>query len=95
MRRHCGREETGISDFDGLTVRKCSLHVSQDSSVGIATGYGLDDGSFIPGRGKILFSAASTPVAGPTQHPIQWVPWDHFLRTKRPGCEADCSTPFS
>jgi hypothetical protein len=49
----------------------CPFH----SSVGIATGYGLDGRVSIPGRGKIfLFSIASRPALGPTQPPIQWVP---------------------
>jgi hypothetical protein len=37
-----------------------------------------------------LFIAASRPVLGPTQTPIQWVSW-----VKRPGREADHSLPSS
>jgi hypothetical protein len=41
--------------------------VSRDSSLGIATGYELDDRGSIPGRGKIfLFSIAYRPALGPT-----------------------------
>jgi hypothetical protein len=51
---------------------------SRDSSVGIATGYGLDDqgsGSPSPGRVKnFLFSISSRPALGSTQPPIKWVP---------------------
>jgi hypothetical protein len=45
-----------------------------DSSVGIATGYELDDRGSNPGRGKIfVLSTTSRPALGPTQPPIQWV----------------------
>jgi hypothetical protein len=50
---------------------------SQDSSVGMATGYGLDDRviwvRFLEGTGNFLFATASRPALGPTQPPIQWV----------------------
>jgi hypothetical protein len=38
-------------------------------------GYGLDDQSLIPGRGRdfFLFGTISRPALGPTQPPIQWV----------------------
>jgi hypothetical protein len=50
-----------------------------DSSVGIATGYGLDDqggggGSSRPGRGKKFhFAISSRPALGFTQPPIKCV----------------------
>ena len=44
-----------------------------DSSVGIATGYGLD-GPGIESRWWRDFSRLSRPVLGPTQSPVQWVP---------------------
>jgi hypothetical protein len=52
--------------------------MSRDSSVGIATGNGLDhqrgDGSS-PGRVKnVHFSISSRPALGSTQPPIKWVP---------------------
>jgi hypothetical protein len=57
----------------------------RDSSVGIATSYGLD------GRGKIcLFTIVSRPALGPTQPPIQWI-----LGVKRSGREAGHSSPSS
>jgi hypothetical protein len=35
-------------------------HFKNDSSVGIAKGYGLDGGSSIPGRGKSFFLFSTT-----------------------------------
>jgi hypothetical protein len=55
----------------------------RDSSVGTATGYGLDDhgggggggGGSSPGRVKNFhFSISSRPALGYTQPPIKWVP---------------------
>jgi hypothetical protein len=69
---------------------------SQDSSVGIAMGYGLDSRGSIPGRCKIFFfSTVSTLALGPTQPPIQWVPGVLSLGVKRLGREADHSPPSS
>jgi hypothetical protein len=69
---------------------------SRDSSVGIATGLGLDDRGSIPSRGKIfLISTASRPALGPTQSPIQWILGAISLGEKRPGSEADYSFPSS
>ena len=45
----------------------------RDSSVGIATRYGLD-GPGIESRWGRDFPHPSTPALGPTQPPIQWVP---------------------
>jgi hypothetical protein len=48
---------------------------SPDSSVGIATRYGLNGQGSIPGMGKVLpSSTASTQALRPTQPPIQWAP---------------------
>jgi hypothetical protein len=49
------------------------MEVGQDSSIGIATRYGLDVPGieFRWGRG---FPHPSRPALGPTQTPIQWVP---------------------
>jgi hypothetical protein len=69
---------------------------SRDSSVGIATGYGLDGWVSIPSRGNIFpFSTVSRQDLGPTQPPIQWVAMDIFPGVKRPGREADHSPPRS
>jgi hypothetical protein len=50
-----------------------TLHGGRDSSVGIATRYGLD-GPAIQSRWGRDFSQPSKPALGPTQPPIQWVP---------------------
>jgi hypothetical protein len=54
------------------------IHVTcRDSWVGIATGYGLEDGGvgirFPKGSKIFLFSTSATPALGPTQSPIQCV----------------------
>jgi hypothetical protein len=58
--------------------RTCQWVRSRDSSVSIATGYGLDDqggGSSSPDRVKNFhFSISSRPSLGSTQPPIKWVP---------------------
>jgi hypothetical protein len=43
----------------------------------------------------LLFSTASRPTLGATQTPIQWVPWAFLQGVKRPGREADHSSPSS
>jgi hypothetical protein len=72
---------------------------SLDSSVGIATSYGLDDRgdrSSRPGRVKnFLFSKSSRLALGSTQPPIQWVPGALSPWVKRPGREADHSPATS
>jgi hypothetical protein len=49
------------------------LGAGRDSSVGIATRYGLD-GPGIESRCGRDFPHQSRPALGPTQPPIQWVP---------------------
>jgi hypothetical protein len=55
------------------------VHKNRNSSVSIATGYGLDDrgsGGFDSRRGLgiFLFFTASRPDLRPTQPPNQWLP---------------------
>jgi hypothetical protein len=45
--------------------------------------------------GIFLFTTASRTDLGPTQPPIQWVPWALSLGVKRPKHEADHSPPSS
>jgi hypothetical protein len=70
--------------------------MSRDSSVSIATGYGMDDregGSLGPGRVRnVIYSTLSRPVLGPTLPPIQWVPGT--LSTGVIAVEA-CSCPLT
>jgi hypothetical protein len=86
---------------------KCAIHNkivlllgtlrSRDSSVGIATGYGLDDRTVevrIP-VGSRIFSTMSRPALGSTQPPFEWVPGALSPEVKRQGREADHSTPAS
>jgi hypothetical protein len=64
-----------------------------DSSVGIATGYGLD-GSGIEYRWGRAFPHMSRPALESTQPPVQWVP--SLSRSKeRPGRDTDPSPPSS
>jgi hypothetical protein len=67
--------------------------VSLDSSVGIATGYGLNDqgaGVRVPVGSTIFTSPYRPDQLGSTQPPIKWVPG-----VKRQGREADHSPATS
>jgi hypothetical protein len=44
-----------------IVMDRCARRKSRDSSVGIATGYGLDDRSSIPGEGWKFFSSTLCP----------------------------------
>jgi hypothetical protein len=66
------------------------IYVSRDSSVGIATGYGLDDRG-VGVESKFFFSPHRPDrLWGLLKSPIQWVPG-----VKRPGREADHSAQTS
>jgi hypothetical protein len=74
--------ETVVDDFQTL---------SHDSSVGIATDYGLNGVLGFDSRQGLwsfLFTTLSRTALGPTQPPIQWVPGALSLVINRPGHEA-------
>jgi hypothetical protein len=82
----------------GSRYRGCwntSYYYRRDSSVGIATGYGLDSkevGVLVP-LGARLFSSLRFPdlLWWSSQPPIQWVPWALSSGVKRSGRQADHS----
>jgi hypothetical protein len=65
------------------------------SVVTFRMGYGLDGRGSILGKIKRLIFTESREALGPTQPPIQWVPWAISPGVKRPGREADHSPPSS
>jgi hypothetical protein len=67
--------------------------LSRDSVVGIATGYGVDDRGVGVRLESRIFSTSSRPAPGSTQPPIQRVPGALSPAVKRPGREADHSSP--
>jgi hypothetical protein len=67
-----------------------------DSADGIASGYGLaaEESEFDSRYGQDLSPSLSCRVVlGPTQLPVQWVQGAYSSVVKRPGREADHSTP--
>jgi hypothetical protein len=80
----------GLNGFSGIS---CIVKVGRDSSVGIATPYGLD-GPGIESRWGRDFPHSSRPALGPTQPPIQWYRVS-FPGVKRPGRGANQPPPSS
>ena len=64
---------TAFSYIKGQIIYVSTYVKGRDSSVGIATVYGLD-GPGIESRWKRDFPQPSRAALGPTQPPIQWVP---------------------
>jgi hypothetical protein len=58
-------------------------------------GLRLDGFEFRHGLEIFLFTTASRPALEPTQPPIHWVPGTLSLGVKRPGREAEHSSPSS
>ena len=92
----CVGPETGCPDFYSFPQALQAIlgalgptSVGRDSSVGIATRYGLDGPGIESRRGRD-FPHPSRPALGHTQLPIQWVPG-----VKRPGRGVDHPLPSS
>jgi hypothetical protein len=73
--------EKGILSFPNMKQELVGYsYAKRDSSLGIATGYGLDGQGFDSRECQeiFLYSTASRPVVGPNQPPIQLVPGTVF-----------------
>ena len=66
------REKLGVMSSDVSRYYHCCI-VGRDSSVGIATRYGLDGPAFEYRWGPD-FPHPFRPALGPTEPPTQWVP---------------------
>ena len=78
--KQCGKRKRKPDEFELRIIKELkeenqpNLHLSgHDSSVGIATRYGLD-GPGIESRWGRDFPHLSRPALEPTQPPVQWVP---------------------
>jgi hypothetical protein len=81
---------------DSVLEAHITVYGRRNSSVVIATGYGLQGRHSIPGSGKIfLLFRECRPALGPIQPFIQWVPGTVYPGVKRSKCEAHLSLPSS
>jgi hypothetical protein len=86
-------DKTGIYYQNEIMVRAVIAQSVQRWATGWTVGVlGFDSWR---GLGIFLFITASRTALGPTQPPIQWVPGVLSLVVKRPGREADHSSPSS
>ena len=89
----CVRECMSVHVRSTVCMPLCLTFRDRDSSVDIATRYGLV-GLGIESRWGRYFPHPSRPALGPTQPPVQWVPG--FSRgVKRPGRGVDHPPPSS
>jgi hypothetical protein len=75
-----------------IIIHFCEIHNtvrSQDSSIGIATSYGLDNKGSVPSKEVISLFTESRSALGPILCPIQQAPGILSPRIKWLGCEAD------
>jgi hypothetical protein len=80
-----GNESVAVTEFHVTTITG-----SRESSLCVATGYGLDDRGLIPGWDKLLFS--SNIQTGSGAHPASRIMGTPVcLGVRRLGCEADHS----
>ena len=70
---HLCKEYRKCLPVPGSFIYRPTLTCGPGSSVGIATGYGLD-GPGIESRWRRDFPHLSSPALGTTQPPVQWVP---------------------
>jgi hypothetical protein len=59
-----------LSNMNFLQTFLCYLTLSAESSVGIATGYGIDGRGSIAGRGNIFFPPLNIVRIGSGAHPV-------------------------
>ena len=85
--------KASITDFNEFVSVRSAFGI-RDSSVGIATRYGLDRPAIESLCGGRDFPHPSRPALGPTQPPVQWVP-GLYWGVKRPGRGVDHPPPSS
>jgi len=88
MKRNLGSHKFNDDLNDAkIVIDTMAVDVGRDSSVGVATRYGLD-GPGIESRWRRDFPHPSRPALRPTQPPVQLIP-GLFAGVKRPGRGVD------